>query len=369
MGKLKSGWLKTFTALIFPFILFCIAANGQDLDSLIYYYNTYNYKEVIARTSNEKDTDLLFIRAKSLKALRKYQEAAALFMELSKSDSLNVSYYVEIAESFGALGNYETSREYYLRALKFQPSNTFLIQNLADINFAYENYAEAKKYYLLAIKQDSGYYFNRQTGRCYEELKVYDSAIYYFKASLKINPDDFQTVYRLANIYKETDDYKSGYEVTDTYLEKDSVNLRMLKLSGFLHFLDKEYETANLRFGQCVILKDSSDFLNTYYGLSLYRVRDFDEAKFFLEKAFSRDTLNANICFALGVSCSSSYYKKLGIYYLEKTIELLHPDPGFLSIVYAELATAYSGYSRQEDALEALFKAYEVKSKGSNFNF
>jgi tetratricopeptide (TPR) repeat protein len=62
------------------------------------------------------------------------------------------------------------------------------------------------------------------------------------------------------------------------------------------------------------------------------------------------------------MSCSASYYKELGIIYINKAIRLINPSPEYLSGVYQNLAQSYNGYYKYQEALGALLKAYELNS-------
>jgi tetratricopeptide (TPR) repeat protein len=338
--------------------------NAQQNDSITFYLQKYDYGKVIDlidKTDNyESDLRLLNSKATALKGLNKYQQAIVYYEILYREDSSDTKNVIELADCYQSLGDYKMAQKLYFRTLKLNPVNDYLIQQLANSYYMDDNFEQAKKYYLTAYATDSTFYLSKQLAKCYDILEIIDTAILYYRKSISLNPSDFQSSYRLANLYKQKEDYKKGISVTDTFLCRDSMNIKMLKLSGSLHFLDKNFTRSAERFEQCIALNDTSDLVNKYLGYSYFKIEKYEKAKDYLEKAYLRDTMNADLCYTLGLSCDYSIYKKLGIKYLSKTIDLVTPAPEFLSRIYQDLAAAYTGYYKYEEALESFLKGYEL---------
>jgi tetratricopeptide (TPR) repeat protein len=341
-----------------------INLDAQDLDSIHFFIEQYEYQkaiDIIDRIAEyEKTPKLVDLKVISLKELHKYQEALPYLENLYMQDSSNVERITDLANCYLLLGNFKSAQRLYKKALSQIPGNNYVIQQLANSYFQLDDFEESKKYYLSAYTIDSTFYLARQLGKCYENLDMIDTAIYYYKISLATNPFDFESTYRLANLYKLGAEYSEGIILTDTFLQQDSTNFKILRLSGFLHFLNKSYDISVKRFENCIAIGDVSEFVIKYLGYSYFKTNEFELAKDYLERAYLKDTLNADLCYTLGLSCDYSVYKKLGIYYLNKTIELVTPTPDFLSQVYQDLATANTGYYKYNDALDAYLTAYEL---------
>jgi tetratricopeptide (TPR) repeat protein len=82
--------------------------------------------------------------------------------------------------------------------------------------------------------------------------------------------------------------------------------------------------------------------------------------------AYLRDTMNADLCYTPGLSCNYLIYTKLGIKYLNRTIDLVTPAPEFLSRIHQDLAAAYYDYveRRIKEIKEELFWEGEKQNKG-----
>jgi len=347
--------LLLLAILISSFLPF---TRAQVRDSVYILIQQYEFQKAINyMDQGVSDPELLELKAIALSGLNKYQEAARVYEELYELDTGNLKIITELADCYQSYSDYDRAKETFLKALQISPRNNYLFQQMAGVLYQDNDYREAIFYYTRAYTMDSTFFLSRQLGRCYDNLGTTDTAIYFYRKALDLNPLDIQTAYRLAEVYKQKEEYETAVMITRAYLLIDSLNLKMLKLNGYLNLVLENFQEAVNSFEKCILLRDTSDFTNTYLGYSYFNTEEFEKAKFFLEKAFQHDTTNIELCYALGLSCDHSVYKKLGIYYLNKTIELATPSPEFLSRVYQDLAAAYTGYYKYEEGLQAYFKA------------
>ncbi len=354
-------YLSLFIALL---VSQCVHLYAQKLDSVHFFIEQYEYQKAIdiidSIADYDEDPEILNLKIASLKGLQKYREAIPYLEKLYLNDSVNVKRITELANAYQMLGNFVAARKFYHKALEINPDNYYLVQQLADSYYQADNFSLAKQYYLTAFRSDSAFHLSRQLARCYENLEMLDSAKYYYRIALSFVPDDYQSTYLLANLFKLSEEYDKGIALTNSYLPRDSTNIKMLRLNGFLYFLNKDYPISRARFERSIALNDTSTFVFKYLGYSYFHTSEFEQAKDYLEKAFLQDTLNADLCYALGLSCDYSVYKELGIYYLNKTIDLLIPAPSYLSQVYQDLAHVYTGNYKYNEALGAYLTAYEL---------
>lgn len=357
---------RFYKLIVLIIVIFSTVLNtdAQQYDSISNYIQQYEYQEAINQIDKivnySADLELIILKATALKGLNKHQEAIPYYVQIFKNDTSNLKSIVELANCYQSIGNYKNTQKLYSRALLINPQNNYLFQQLANSYYLDNDYKNALKYYLSAYSTDSSYYLSKQLAKCYDNLNKIDTAIFYYRKTVELNPVDFQSTYRLAGLYKQKEDYEKGIFLTDSFLEQDSTNIKMIKLNGFLYFLNKDFTKSTERFEQCIALSDTSDFVNKYLGYSYFKMEEFQKAKDYLEKAYQKDTTNIELCYVLGLSCDYSIYKKLGIEYLSKTVDLLIPSPTILSQVYQDLAAANTGYYKYEEALGAYLKAYEL---------
>ena len=360
----KTIHLKSRILLILLFCSVQMNLIAQNNDSIALFMQQFEYLKALDKINrmdkNGSDLQLLDLKATALKGLNRYLEAIPVYKRSLENDSADLRNITSLANCYQSIGDYKNAQQFYKKALKLSPDNNYLYQQLADACFMDDAFESAFSNYFTAYTADSSYYLSKQIARCFDNLGKSDTAIYYYRKANALNPVDFQTAYRLANLYKQNKDYPSAILVTDSFLNNDSTNMKMLKLSGYLNFLNKDYPAAILSFKKCISLSDTSDFTCKYLGYSYFKEKEFELAKDYLEKAFQKDTTNVELCYTLGLSCDYSVYKKLGIEYLGKTIELATPSPIFLSQVYQDLAAANTGYYKYEEALQCYLKAYEL---------
>lgn len=351
-----------FTVLLSLF--FNLRIYPQQIDSVTYYFQNYDYEkaiEIINKIDNyESNIQFVKTKAAALKALNQFPEAILLYNKILQSDSSDLKSVIDLANCYQSLGDYNNAQLLYKKALQKNPNNTWLIQQLANSYFQVSDYQNALLNYSIACSMDSSYYNLKQIAECYYYLENYDTAVIYYCKALDLFPSDFQCTYKLADIYKQKGQYMAGISLTNSFLAQDSLNIKILKINGLLNFLHKDYTLSAKRFEQCLFLNDSTYFTEKYLGFSYFKQKLYDNAKEYLERAFIRDTSNIDLCYALGLSCCYSAYKKLGIGYLNKTVNLVSPSITLLSQVYQDLGIANTEFYKYDDGLTAYLKAYEL---------
>lgn len=208
-------------------------------------------------------------------------------------------------------------------------------------------------------KEPLNVYFLRNIARCYDYMGAEDSAmVCYYKCLQPIN-GDYQTVYRLCAIWLKYKMYDSALTLTNEYQRQDSTNMRINSLNAYLYMMKHEYAESNRLFLKCYRNHDESKFTLKYLGITAFKLNDMEGAKTYLEKAYHVDSTDYEITNFLGIACATSAYKRLGIYYLNKTLQLITPDSVYLGNIYGNLGKAYDAYSNApcEQALEAYIQA------------
>ncbi len=141
------------------------------------------------------------------------------------------------------------ARKYYLQCIKVYPEYAVAWNNLGFINYVSGNFHEAKQCYLNAIKNNSGNAnppFN--LAMLYQHENKSDSAIYFYKKTIVINPDlpnllpffkSFiikqnkvnETIPFLKKQINKTDNYQLQLLLIDLYSYKKDFNLMLKQLN------------------------------------------------------------------------------------------------------------------------------------------
>ena len=365
--------MRKFFLPLLLFLTYIYSVNAQIIspgDSIRNFLQIYKYSsalEIINRrlpvTQNKEE--LLYYKGLALKGNIKYSEAINSFSELLKRNPTHVTALIELGNCYKMTGDYKRAYSSFLIADSLAPSN-YVRNEMANILYNTEAYDLAAKSYRALLKEDSlNIYLLRSVARCFDKMSQFDSAMFYYEKAMDQNPYDFHTAYPLCNIYVRKKSYEKGINITEKFMKVDSTDILMNRMNAYLFLLNKEYPSSLTRFKKCYRSMDTSVFTIKYLGVSYFKLNIFDTAKIYLEKAFHKDTMDAQTCNFLGISCSESYWKKLGIEYLKRSILLTNPDPVNLSGIYTNLAEACNGYSKYNDALDAYLKAYELMPNDS----
>jgi Tfp pilus assembly protein PilF len=205
---------------------------------------------------------------------------------------------------------------------------------------------------------------------CYDRIGQEDTAISYYEKAVKIHPADASNILAICNIYIMQKKYPEGIRVSEGYRMKDSSNARINSQNAYLYQLGKDFRTSVNKFKKCLDNKDTTKFVFKNIGISyckLGEIPNFDTAKYYLEKAYHMDTTDITTLNFLGISCSKSYYKKLGVFYLEKATQLYTPVIEEYSILYRNLVEVCRTWDKYpcDKLLSICLRAYDLNPKDS----
>jgi tetratricopeptide (TPR) repeat protein len=266
---------------------------------------------------NSNDVSLHLLKGNALKGLLKYSDAIHAYETTLSIDSGNNAALIETANVYKLLGDYNKSLGYLVKANKLRANNISIKVEIANTLFFLENFDEAKNIYLNLYTIDTSKTFLlRNIARCYDRLNNNDSTIYYLEKSLKNNASDYQSIVRLCNLYIKMKSYQKGIDITELYKKYETSNQKINSMNAYLYLLNKNYEEAVNRFNKCIKDNDTSGFVQKFTGISYFNSENYDTAKIYLEKAFAKDSTDAQTSHFLGIVCSLANFPELGIQYL-----------------------------------------------------
>ncbi|MBN1416025.1 MAG: hypothetical protein JW973_13065 [Bacteroidales bacterium] len=364
---IKAFFGYQFTVLFLSLMIGYNQAFSQDAepyDTIRYWLENYQYQQALdainSRLESKGDSTLYVYKGLALKGTLKYSEAIESFQRALKNDSNSLQAMIELSNTYKLLGDFHKALIFLVAANKKNPSPALLTE-IAAVLYSMDAYEDALIINSQLVKEDSlNPFLLKNVAKCYDNLEKSDSAIVFFEKAIARNPSDYLSVIRLGNLYIKRRNYEKGIELTELYRSTDSSNAKVNRLNAYCYLLNKDYKTARENFLHCVKNYDTTDFVYKYLGTSYFKLEKYDTAKIYLEKAYIKDSADAQTCYFLGMACSGSYYKELGIHYINKAITLMNPDPEYMSGVYQNLAEACNGFYKYQEGLDALFKAYEL---------
>ncbi len=312
---------------------------------------------------------------------------------IQSGDTAFNTFYLQVLSEV-QLGLTARAIEFLQTALVSHPGNTRLLRMLAGQQFEAGYYVRSQEGFLELVKRDSldvsSWFrlaeiasFRQQNDRAAELLeKVLEidslhmeslmmmgeilnrdnnsGAIAYYEKAWRHYPDNQKAAYALANLKIQQKKAWEALPVCEHILSTDSTNIKFRKLKGYAHYKTGEPYAAIEAFTRAVKLGDSTAFTFKYKGISQYLTADFPGAIESLEKAVDRDTSDAENHFFLGASLATTTEKERAMYHLNRSLELMRPDPAIVSRIYSEEGNIKRLEMKYEEAYELYNKAFEA---------
>jgi tetratricopeptide (TPR) repeat protein len=368
-------WL--LSAFIAIFSLPINASSMSSSDSVRWLIQQSRFKEATDITqrlqrSGSISAEMSYCEGLAWKGLNRYTAAINAFTKSYRQDSLLTSNLTELGTCFRLLNNYNQSLFWYDKAWKKDSTSSVLWSEIAGTCMAGEKYERALSLYRqLAIHDPQNSFFLLNMGKCFDYIGKTDSAMVYYANSLNLVRDDYQTTYRLCSILLKKKEYRTVLAATEDYRRRDSTNQRINSLNAYAYMLTKDYQESYNRFLACYRNHDESKFTVKYLGITAFKLNNMVLAKEYLEKAYQLDSTDYETTNFLGIACATSAYKKLGIFYLNKTLELILPDSTYLGNVYGNLGKAYDAYSNApcKQAFDSYLTAHSLMPFDATYTY
>jgi hypothetical protein len=315
------------------------------------------------KQAHQATAETFYQEGLALKNLYRFAPAIRSFQKSYEIDTLRSEILSELGSCYKSLDDYGNALGFYEKAMRKTPLSSGLMADAANAYLMSEKYERALELYRSLYKNEPhNVYFLRNIARCYDYMGNEDSAIVSYDKCLYPINGDYQSTYRLCTLWLKKKAYDQALSLTARYMFLDSTNARINSLNAYLYMMKREYPEAKRLFLRCYRNHDESKFTLKYLGITAFKLDDMESAKTYLEKAYQIDSADYEVTNFLGIACSSSVYKRQGIFYLNKTLQLITPDSVYLGNIYGNLGKAYDAYSNApcEKALESYLRALEL---------
>ncbi|SHF41035.1 tetratricopeptide repeat protein [Dysgonomonas macrotermitis] len=336
---------------------------GQESEKTVdYYVENYQFQKALDEISKYPDSkELNLKRVICYKALNRYSEAIHVLSRLETDYPDDKHIKIELARCYQALSDWDKSLLYYNILVEKDSVNIYYRIQRADLLMKQERFVDALSEYNHLINNYGVDNMLSRSALCYERLNNQDSAkVYYAKAWGRDSSDVF-SVSSLINLNIKTgkQTFKDAIQLSELYVKRDSTNKQVNVLNALSYYAADAYEEAVTRFSRCYSSGDSSLVVLRSLGLSYYSLGDRDNSYYFLQKAYKKDSTNINVLYALGVTANEKQNYRLGTECFETLIERVIPADFTLYQYYRNLAIAYEGQKKYQQAVDNYRKAVE----------
>jgi len=206
---------------------------------------------------------------------QKYGEAAVYLKSVYGDDVNDFKIITQIGYCYLMNGDNAEAEKFYIRAYQQQPQNLPVLFSIARLNSKRGNVEKAKFYYGEIVKIDSNNFsVYKLLAGLYNSNKDSTKLIYLLKAS-KINPQEGDVAYDLADVYMKFQDREKAYQVLNVAIAADTGNIVLQKaILPVANFLKKYNEV--IISGEKILLADADpnvikDVAKAYYYLKNYQ--------------------------------------------------------------------------------------------------
>lgn len=341
------------------FMLFAGALQAQN-SPIKEAMQNYDYEKALILIEAETPSPSLnYQKALALKGLCKYTEAIATLKQIIENEHSHLQALTELAECYKLNGKYNDALKCYEAAQSLNPQNKYFILQQINLLCNSEQFEKAKTLCKQIIMKDSSAINLRTLGICYEGINHPDSALICYQKSLIKAPNDMLSVNRLANLYINSEDYRAAIDLTESYRQIDSTQTTINRQNAMAYCLNKQYEKAINRYISLTNNGDNSYLTCYYLGASYFGSEYFYEAHDYLKKAYEINPKNVNLLYLLGKACYKTSWKKEGMEYINKAIDLTIPKDEDLAKLYKALAESAGLNGLYAKQIEALKKSYQ----------
>ncbi|MEN8229994.1 MAG: tetratricopeptide repeat protein [Bacteroidota bacterium] len=255
-----------------------------------------------------------------------YSKSWPLYSTMIERDSTDVSSWLKLAEIASFRQKYNEAVEALEQVLLIDPSNLSSLMMLGDI---------------LNRLNNSG-------------------AVVYYERAYSIYPDNQKVAYALGNWYTHAQRAWETIPICEHILETDSSSIKFCKLMGYAYYKIGDPDPAIQHFDDAISYGDSTAFTFKFKGISHYLSFDFPGAIESLQFALKKDSMDAEVHFFLGTSMANTKEKKEAMHHLDRSLELMNPDPAIVSRIYSEQGNIMRLEMEHEKAYELYRLAWEA---------
>lgn len=302
----------------------------------------------------------LLRQGKTQEALVEFQH----FLELFPYHNLTPTVLSQMAQIYYQYGQYEKSIEYYKRASGLAPDNAKIYYNLGAVYYNLKDIHQAKEYFKKAMNlgtTDPEVF--EKLSYVFEELNEQELAIKTIERSIQYNPDHLPTLFRLAELYKNSKNYLEAAEIYRKIVNRtpgtESTENALLEL-GKIYIEMERYPDAVMVLKKAMELQVNPKIDVLYeLGRAYYYGNRKDKAieiwKLALEKPYINPEEKTKVSLIL-----SKTYQNIGSYDLAlkelKKIDLTEKNS---KKIYFEMGELYKNLKDYETAISYFNKVFE----------
>lgn len=342
-----------------------IISTAQEVLSERYYQGDFPY--VIQSASQRIQSGDTSFTSFYLKALSEIQigssnEAIQTLLHAARFHPGDLRFERMLAHQYFESGDYTSAKPIYQALVQQDSTDISSWLKLADIASFRQQFPEAVEALTQVLAIDStnlsslmglGDILNRHNNT---------SAVIYYQRAYDLYPQNQKAAYALGNWHIQANEAWNTIPICEQILVMDTTSIRFSKLLAYAYYKIGEPTPAVRYFEYVNALGDSTAFTFKFKGISHYLRTDFSNAILSLESAVLKDSLDPEVHFFLGASLATTTRKDDAMMHLEKSLELMQPEPKVISRIYSEQGNIKRLEMEYQQAYDLYNRAWEADS-------
>lgn len=342
----------------------------------------YNYKEISDKAyllHQKKELDkaeklylhLLTIQPEDSNVLnllgllyisKKEEEKAINY--LTKAFVLKKNAYIasNLGKAYYFNSEYDNAIKIFKEALNIEPSEdvyyslALTYKKKSEINNAISCYKKALEYNSENYKT----YYNLSLA--YKSIKDMDNGLFYAEKSEEYCKDDVEVYTLLSSFYEKKEEYLKAINSLKRATEINPHNYLYFYNLGVLYSKVEKFDEAIIAYNTAIMLNDK--YVESYVNIAtIYKEKDLNMALLYLEKAYSINPKEENVCLSLAQTYKNLYSNEKSINILN---DLLSVKPKCVE-AFSLLAINNMDIGNYEKALEYSNLALSISPKNCDY--
>ncbi len=349
---------KICISIILLAIITSQAQNKQIENAL----KSYDYQQAIQIIdAADQNTEMNILKAQCYKNLSKFGNAISILEQVVATDSSNLQALSNLADSYESIGKFKKSTSFYLKCIAQSPANNYFRLKYINSLFKLKDWNNTIREINIHFKKDTVNSLYGILGDCYWQKDRIDSAIVNYRKGLNVNPEDYNTVFKLAKIYLQNEEHPELIKCTNDYIAIDSTNKVINQYNGIGYCFTQQFDKAIYRLQKLYDDGDKTFTTNYFLGASYFGLQDYYKADEHLSEAYQQDSSNVNMLFYLGRSSIMIGNFKKGIAALNRGIEVMTPTDSVLYNFTSNLAIGFKRDLKYKESIKNYELCYHYK--------
>ena len=239
--------------------------------------------------------DLSLQKARCQKKMLRYDAAAETLASIMKPGALDVEVAGELADCHVLSGRLDDALGLYTILSMQHPDNLYFSIQKASLLFKVNDFRGCAEEGKTICAKDSIPSILSLIGASALKMGQIDTALTYYRKSLRLNPSNPNTAVSIANILLGKKDYDGTISLAKGFIEEVEENLTLTQILGVAYYLKEDQDDAYEVFKQLRKGGDESYGTMYYSGLNALALNRFEVAQDCFDAAWQIDSSDVKL--------------------------------------------------------------------------